>query len=132
MSIKAYTRTLKTTETPRQIERRLLSRATAGLERYRDGYDGADRRARAQMRTPEFQQALWDNQQIWMSLKADLALPDNTLPPELRAGLLSLALWVGRQTQAVLGGGGSLAPLIEVNHNIIHGLDAARPRAEAV
>lgn len=124
MSIKAYTRTLKNTEEPRQIERRLIARATATLEAYRDGYDQADKTGRALMLTPEMKSALWQNQQIWLALKSDLALPDNSLEPQLRAGLLSLAIWVGRQTQAVLGGGGRIAPLIEINQNVLAGLEA--------
>lgn len=136
MSIKAYTRTLRNTEEPRDIERRLLARATAGLHPHQEAFDAAGRVERAALLTEELRAALWENQRVWMALRTDLALPANGLAPDLRAGLLSLSIWVSNHTQSVLGGRGTLAPLVEVNRNIIAGLSAApearSPAAAAV
>jgi flagellar biosynthesis activator protein FlaF len=69
--------------------------------------------------------ALTENQIFWGELKHDLAQPDNALSPDLRAGLMSLALWVDKQTAAVLGGKPGVAALVDVNRAIIAGLAAA-------
>ncbi|MGD9863911.1 MAG: flagellar biosynthesis regulator FlaF, partial [Pseudodonghicola sp.] len=43
MSIAAYKRTITETESPRQIERRVLARVTADLERLGPDFDAAER-----------------------------------------------------------------------------------------
>jgi flagellar protein FlaF len=65
---------------------------------------------------------LRDNQALWIALRDDLAQPANALPPPLRAALISIALWVERQTTEILGGGAGIGALAEVNNNIIAGL----------
>ncbi len=123
MSLAAYKRTIEETESPRQIERRLLSRITGVLERHRADFDATnDPRERLGLLAGELRDGLWKNQEMWLSLKSDLAEPDNVLPPELRAGLISLALWVERHTAGILRGSGNLDVLIVVNRSIIAGL----------
>src|SRR6202035_5677201 len=68
--------------------------------------------------------ACFMNHQLWGALLADLALPQNALPDDLKARLISLALWVMRYTPSVMQGIASPDPLIAVNRNILDGLSA--------
>ncbi|MGK9230306.1 flagellar biosynthesis regulator FlaF [Inquilinus limosus] len=112
MSIAAYTQTIKETETPRQIERRVVTQVTAALERH----------AGAGPASPELREALTRNQRLWGAFRADLVDDGNGLPPGLRAGLISLSFWVDRHTLQVLGGAATAEPLIDVNRKILAGL----------
>lgn len=131
MSVAAYKRTISETESPRQIERRILSRVTGELEAHMAAFDSAAGYERLGLLSQGLRTALWENERIWMALRDDLAEPGNTFPADLKAALISLALWVERETQTVMGGGGTVAPLVEVNRNIIRGLsgDAGEPVA---
>ncbi len=123
MSFAAYKRTLEQTETPRQIERRILARLTGRMERYCAEFDGAtDHGARLALLAADLGLHLWENEQIWQSFMSDVAEPDNTLPGPLKAGILSLGHWVERHTQMVMRGAAPIAPLVDVNKNIIAGL----------
>ncbi|MCA0922628.1 flagellar biosynthesis regulator FlaF [Pseudooceanicola nanhaiensis] len=128
MSIAAYKRTIRESESPRQIERRILARLTGQLENYAVAYDGAeDRAGRLQLLHDGLHKVLTDNQKMWTALKNDLASPGNALPAELRATLLSLALWVERQTSVVMGGGAGVGDLATVNRHIVAGLAGEAP-----
>ncbi|MDP5333961.1 MAG: flagellar biosynthesis regulator FlaF [Paracoccaceae bacterium] len=128
MSITAYKTTIRHSESPRQIERRILSRLTGELEAH-GAFDTAETAsARLDILSSGLRDALIENQKFWTELKYDLALPENALPPALRAGLLSLALWVDRQTAAVMGGQPGVRALAEINRSISAGL-AATPTA---
>lgn len=122
MSFSAYKRILEQTESPRQIERRILARITANLEQHQIYFDGLPPADRLAILAGELNAVLWENQQFWQALMADLAEPGNQLPPELRAGLLSIGAWVERHTRAVVGGMANLEALVEVNRNIERGL----------
>lgn len=123
MSIAAYKSTIRQSESPRQIERRILSRLTGALEAHA-AYDTATKSERLDILSKGLRNALSDNQNFWNELKYDLAQPGNALSPELRAGLLSIALWIDRQTSAVMGGQGSVRALADINRTIITGLSA--------
>jgi flagellar biosynthesis activator protein FlaF len=122
MSLSAYKKTIKNTESPRDIERRILSQVTSDLEAIKDSVDGAQADDRKSAITPEVRKALWDNQKLWITVKADLMAPENGLTSEIKADLISLAHWVDKQTSEILKGEGVVEPLIEVNRNIINGL----------
>ncbi|MGY6704323.1 flagellar biosynthesis regulator FlaF [Roseinatronobacter sp.] len=126
MSIAAYKSTIRQSESPRQIERRILSRLTGALEAH-VGYDTAAPFERVQILSNGLRDTLSENQTFWNELKYDLAQPANGLSPELRAGLLSIALWVHRQTSAVMGGQSGVRALADINRNIITGLSAPKP-----
>jgi flagellar protein FlaF len=123
MTIAAYRRTIRESDSPRQIERRILSNITGRLEAEAKAFDGDTQLSvRAQMLAAGLRGALRDNQALWIALRDDLAQPANALPPPLRASLISIALWVERQTTEVLGGAAGIGALAEVNNNIIAGL----------
>lgn len=123
MSIAAYKRTITETESPRQIERRLFSEITASLENLGEEFDVAGaRKDKLSILASGLRDTLWRNSRLWMSLRNDLAEPGNALSPELRASLISLALWVDSHTRNVLRGDSNVRPLIDVNNSIIRGL----------
>ncbi|PJE35193.1 flaF protein [Pseudooceanicola lipolyticus] len=123
MSINAYKRTLREIESPRQIERRVLASITGQLEDFADRYDEASSSfERITVLHSGLRKALTDNQKFWQILKYDLSESGNALSPELRAGLLSLAIWVEKTTASVLGGDAGVRALINVNANIVTAL----------
>lgn len=68
--------------------------------------------------------ALHKTHQLWSLLLADLALPGNALPAEVKGNLVSLGLWAQREASARMGDAASLAPLIELHRDMIAGLEA--------
>jgi len=126
MSLSAYRRTLGQTESPRQIERRIMVRITADLSLHADRFDrAADRAERLDVLSGGLRTALSDNVRLWSALKADLLSPGNALPADLRDSLVNLAAFVERQTGAVLGGAGRVSALVEVNRPVIAALSGS-------
>jgi flagellar biosynthesis activator protein FlaF len=124
MSVSAYKRTIRDTESPRDIERRVLSRINAKLQELAQNFDPADPATR--IVSSELREAVWENQRFWMTIKADLATPQNELGTEIRATLISLAMWIDKQSGKVLANEGNLQPMVDVNNNIIAGLSGQR------
>lgn len=119
MSINAYKSTLRELETPRQIERRILTSLTARMETVADKFDTAESSyERLMILATGLRSALAENQKFWSTLKYDLMESNNALPDDLRARLLSLAIWVEKTTANVLGGSAGVRALISVNTNI--------------
>jgi len=116
----AYGRAQNTTESPRSTEYRLLAQVCGALTRARDGKRG----------TSEFVDALLWNKKVWDAFIIDLSSEGNQLPKELRAQIIGLGLWVGRETIQVLDGNGDIDALINVNRTIMEGL-APQPTAAA-
>lgn len=115
MSVSAYKKTIKETESPRNIEKRVFTRVTLDLESLNDTPENA--------LNEETKNALWANQKLWMTLRSDLVLPENSLPAGLKAQLISLGIWVDNHTQKVLQGNAKISDLIEINRSIISGLE---------
>ena len=123
MSIAAYKTTIRESETPRQIERRILSRVTGQLAARADAYDRAESKLdRSTLLADGLRDDLATNQKFWNELKFDLSQPKNALPTDLRAGLISLAMWVDRQTSSVMGGNAGVRALVDINRSIVAGL----------
>lgn len=101
----------QTIRTERDTEYDVISRVTRML-----------RQAGPDCRSPDATMAIHKNNELWTILASDLAHPGNSLPDEVKAGLLSLAGFVLRHGQAVLGGGGSLQPLVDINLAVMRGL----------
>ena len=132
MSISAYKRTLREVESPRQIERRIMAGITARLSEFAESYDRSDNSfERLNILGAGLRDALTDNQTLWTALKHDLSQPANALSPDLRAGLLSLAIWVEKSTGAILGGRGGVRALVSVNSNIVSALGEMPVRRSA-
>lgn len=102
--------------TPRDNEYSAFSRVTAMLRRA----------AEAGSRADEIE-AVGKNNELWTILAADLSNASNGLPEDLRARLLSLALFSLRHGHAVLARKLSTQPLVEVNLAIMQGLRGEAP-----
>ncbi|NRA29807.1 MAG: flagellar biosynthesis regulator FlaF [Parvularculaceae bacterium] len=118
----AYKQTITETEEPREIERKVFLQITGELER-------AARENQTPL-SPAALDALGRNQKLWGELMFDCAYKDNPLPDSLKAGIISLALFVDRHTPYVISGEKTIAPLLEINRNIIKGLAGVSPEPE--
>lgn len=68
-------------------------------------------------------EALSFTNRVWTSLLDDLGNPENALPKELRANLISIGLWVLREAEDIRQGrADSFEGLIEVSQIIRDGL----------
>ena len=128
MGIIAYKRTISDTEGPRQIERRVLAETTARLEQFLDFHRSERMIGKLSILANGLREAIWANQQIWSAFKYDLAAEHNSLPPGLRATLISLAIWVENHSAQVMKGNEELSPLIDINRTIIRGLSGESHR----
>lgn len=111
----AYQQSTKTTASPRSVERQLLTRLTSALiaaDKARD----SDKMGLAR--------ALGKNLEFWTTIAADVASESNNLPAELRAQLFYLYEFTRHTTNKIINGDDtvSLHPLIEINQNIMLGL----------
>lgn len=66
--------------------------------------------------------AVTRNNELWTLLATDLAGPANALGDQVKAGLLSLAIFSLKHGQAVLCGRGTTDALIDVNLAVMKGL----------
>ena len=128
MSVSAYKSVIRENEAPRQIERRVFAKITAELERYAEEFDYSETYLeRLEILAQGLRQALQENLKLWSALKFDLSNPNNALPPPLRASLVSIAIWVERQTGEVSGGETGALDLVDVNRSILEGLSGLAP-----
>ena len=51
-----------------------------------------------------------------------MSSPDNKLPDEIKAGIISLSIWVEKETFRILSGETKLDDMIEINRTIMAGL----------
>ncbi|MCU0826867.1 MAG: flagellar biosynthesis regulator FlaF [Tabrizicola sp.] len=109
----AYARQEAPTRSFRSVEYDLLAQVT--------------RRLRAAWSTretdyPGLVRALADNQQVWSTLAADVALPGNGLPAVLRARLFYLYEFTAHHSSAVMNGKASVEVLADINTAVMRGL----------
>ncbi|MFT3811658.1 MAG: flagellar biosynthesis regulator FlaF [Micropepsaceae bacterium] len=118
MSLAAYQNTLKATENPRDVEYRLFGQVTRAL------LDAAP----LPRTDPKVIGAIDWNRRMWSTLAADCSSDSNAMPPQMRAGIISLSLWVARYSSQVMTGAMPVDPLVDINRTIMQGL-AARAAA---
>ena len=121
----AYQQNQNATQNPRDIEYRLLGQVTAALVKADQHFSTAN--SNADHKKMLVDAVLWNNN-VWSVFRVDLLDAGNQLPKELKAQLISLSLFVERETQAVMNGDADLEALIDINQQIIEGL---RPRSMA-
>lgn len=118
MSLRAYQQAATRAEAPRDLEYRLFGQVTRALMAA----------AELDRRDPNTLSARIDavdwNRRMWTTLAADCARPDNQLPPEARAGVISLSIWVSRHSSAVMRGEEAFEDLVEVNRIMMQALEA--------
>lgn len=66
--------------------------------------------------------AIGRNHALWSLLVKDLAQADNRMPAGIKDGLIGLGLWSMRYSTQALLQNLPVAPLIEVNDNVLAGL----------
>ena len=108
----AYAKVQPTNEGYRNLEYKVLGAVTGALlKANQDGSDLSDK----------FNAVLW-NEKVWHAFRCDLNTPGNQLPDDLKASLISLAIWVGKETNRVMDHLASLDGLISINRQIMAGL----------
>jgi flagellar protein FlaF len=113
MSLQAYQKAAEQAEAPRQVEYRLFGLVTRALM---EAAETDEKDVKARIR------ALHWNRRLWSALANDCSTDSNALPPEARAQIISLSIWVNRHTSAVMQRKEKIQPLIEVNRVIMQGL----------
>lgn len=111
MAQRAYSKTFESVATPRSVEFQVMARIT---HRMKKAIQTRDRLALIS--------AMHDNRILWNTLAADVAMPQNALPDELRARILYLAEFTAHHTRKVLRQEDTAVPLLEVNAAILGGL----------
>ncbi len=112
MSYTKYKTAQASTETPRQTEYRVFAEVTRSL-----------RDCQAQERVDaSFFSAIDRNRRLWLTLQMDLASEDNRFPDDLKAQIISLAIWVDKHSSLVLRGNATVDSLIVVNRAMMEGL----------
>jgi flagellar biosynthesis activator protein FlaF len=119
MSLQAYQKTQRNTESTKQTEYRLFAQVTQSLIE-------AAKHGKANL--AGLMDALDWNRRLWSTLASDCAGQGNQLPPAVRAQIISLSIWVSRYSSDAAQRGVSLEPLIDVNKSIMAGL-SQRPAA---
>lgn len=126
--IDAYKKTINQTATSRDTEYRLLAQVTSELIKAVENQKGAkgDPKKMSQVAS-----ALNWNKQVWDVFVEDCGTAGNQLPRELRAAIVSLGIWVTKETALALEGDGDIDSLVAVNRDIMKGLkpDQAAPSA---
>jgi len=115
MSLKAYKSAQTATEDPRVTEYRLFGQVTGAL---------LDAQKTHASGTPLVEAIDW-NRRMWRTLAADCMDDRNTLTQDVRAKIISLSLWVSKYSRQVTCEKAPLEPLIEINRNIMQGLQQA-------
>jgi flagellar biosynthesis activator protein FlaF len=105
---------------PREAELQLFGQVTNALKAVQKSGD----------RGQELIKALDWNRRMWSVLSTDCGVEGNALPDKLRAGIMSLSIWVSKHSSQVMRGTEDVGPLIHINKTVMEGL-AMRPKAPA-
>jgi flagellar protein FlaF len=111
--LKAYAQASTRTETPREMEYRLFGQVTRALM-HAASVDPTDVKTRID--------ALDWNRRLWSVLATDCSDPDNQLSNPLRAQIISISLFVGKDSSAIMRGDEDCETLIDINRSIMQGL----------
>ena len=114
MSYQAYKKAQNTAETPSQVEYRLFAQVTNALMGAKDNG----------LQNAELIAALDWNRRMWSAFSSDCAAKGNGLPDQLRASIISLAIWVSKHSSAVMRGQENIDDLISINRTVMEGLAA--------
>lgn len=112
MSYQAYKKAQTSTETPSQVEYRLFAQVTNALLEVKD----------IPVTDPRTIAALDWNRRMWSVFSSDCGTKGNDLPDQLRAGIVSLSIWVSKHSSLVMRGAERIDNLIDINKTIMEGL----------
>jgi flagellar biosynthesis activator protein FlaF len=100
-------------QTMRARERQAIDRVIAMLRTAHEKGPGSRERV----------EALFYLRRLWMIFLNDLNDPNNELPEQLRAGIISIGIWMMKEIDRVRDGAtDDLSPMIEINALIRDGL----------
>jgi flagellar protein FlaF len=122
MSLQAYKAASTRAETPREMEYRLFGQVTRALM-HASTVDPSDVATRID--------ALDWNRRLWSTLATDCASPENAMDQSLRAQIISISLFVGRHSSAVMRGEEDFEALIDINKMVMQGLAGPGGTAQA-
>ncbi len=112
--VAAYQQQQKRNLSPREVEAMAFTKAAIMLEDAKKVTGNIE----------EYAKALRFNHLLWTIIQADLTEPDNQLPPEIKANVMSLSIFVDKQTTKALrsSNASDLDVLININRNLAAGL----------
>ena len=115
--LEAYKSVEKTTLSGRDLEASVLIKAAMRLQEVRSNW--LDPSCGEML-----DEALKYNQRVWSFFQAEMSMPDNPLPPEIKQNLLALSVFVDRRIFEVMAypAAEKLDILININRNIAAGL----------
>ncbi len=111
----AYSRVHKIGGNPRATEARAFMEAARRLSEAQKIVDDEPETYRAALRL---------NWRLWTIIQTDVSGPDNPLPADLKANVISLSIFVDKHTLSALGepAASKLDVLININRNLAAGL----------
>ena len=112
--LQAYAQTQKSSMPPREVEAMAFTKAALMMEEAKGKTDDY----------VTYAAALKFNQLLWTIIQADIVDKANQLPPQLKANILSLSIFVDKQTIKALADANAdhLEPLVSINKNLAEGL----------
>ncbi|MDX2223522.1 MAG: flagellar biosynthesis regulator FlaF [Rhodospirillaceae bacterium] len=121
--IAAYQQQQKRNLSPREVEAMAFTKAALLLEEAKTKNRDVE----------EYAKALRFNHLLWTIIQADLTEPANQLPPEIKANVMSLSIFVDKQTTKALRTSDpkDLEILITINRNLAAGLRTNPVTAQA-
>jgi flagellar protein FlaF len=116
-SLKAYENVSNATQSGREIEAAVLTKAAMKLKECQDDWDAPDRNSR-------LEEALKYNQRIWSIFQSELSREDHELPKKLRLDILRLAAFIDRRIFETMAfpEPQKLKIVIDINNNLAAGL----------
>ena len=116
-SLRTYENVNKATQTGREIEAAVLTKAAVKLKECQDSWDAPDRNNR-------LEEALKYNQRIWSIFQSELSREDHELPKKLRLDILRLAAFIDRRIFETMASPapGKLNIVIDINNYLAAGL----------
>lgn len=120
--IGAYQTVQRQNLNPREVEAMALTKAAVLLEDAKKNPGNYE----------DFAQALRFNHLLWTIIQADIVDPANQLPPQIKANVVSLSIFVDKQTAKALTDGDPalLGVLININRNVAEGLRVTLPAGQ--
>jgi len=116
-SLKAYESVSNATQSGREIEAAVLTKAALKLKACQDDWDAPGRENR-------LEEALKYNQRIWSIFQSELSREDHQLPKKLRLDILRLAAFIDRRIFETMAfpAPDKLNIVIKINNNLAAGL----------
>ncbi len=115
--LNAYKKTVKATNTGRELEASVLTRGAMLLKECKENWEGEGHFRR-------LDEALRFNQRVWSIFQDEMIQPENPLPAEVRQNILNLSVFIDKRIVEIMGSPDpkKLDILIDINLNIAAGL----------